>query len=1275
MKKVVFSLSVLLIILILAGCPSPPPPVLLARFSIAASPNSVTVAAGSSTTTVVSLNRILAGFTSDVDISVTGLPTGVSIVPNSSSFSGAELTKTLTINVQGTVSPQTINAVIKAVSGTENHTADLTIKVTAPVLQTHSFSYNDVGHIFIGLDNDKVKIFLLDRLAHTAKLMDVIATPIGSSHLFKLALGAKIEAVYYAGNFFDSGNLRLDIEGETKVALPLKTDTGSLMLQLAALDCPSGASTPCALDATTSLMANLFAMQNDIIAKADDTIAKVETRVTKFQIDQLDILKDYYKWVKDSSTDGKAMLESYRATAIGMQNAFETRLNLDSAAVNTAANANYGLADYATTQTKRFEKEVFPCIEIAYNKAFEAAGGFEKSLKLDSLQETKEDLVNDRLEGLIDAYEQTIPELQLAIEKCIGTSIEDYNPDVSNLTALENLVDAGKYEDINTAGEALIATMDADIEAWQLKLEAEAQAFVDRLDPAIVTADINPIQNAFNEYMPADWIELSGEGSATNITTLGAPAPGVTCSNAPFFSIIGAYILVGTPWNDKINSYGTTDLVIALGGDDCIKTRKGIDIVFGMKGNDEIYSGKNHDFVFGGKGNDLIYGGKGKSYNVTIGPVNLNFDIGNLLVGGADNDTIYGYDGDSDVIGNGYTDVIFGDIVINGAAGKDKVYGEGGIDFIFGQEHDDYLSNEQAGAVEVDGVDYDMGSFIWGGRGNDEFLGSDGAAFPDGLGDFIFGNKDDDGGKAGSGMDFVFGNTGNDKTFGGLQGGEGIDFVFGGRGEDLIYGNEGMDLVTGYKDNDEVHGDEGIFDLVLGGRGEDKLFGGPGLLDLIFGSKDNDIIKGEKGNDIIFGGDGEDNIEGNEGLLDLIFGGKKTDTISGGNGSDLIFGNKDSDIINGDDGIDVIFGNSNTCFLEKDKEGNPVYDKRCKRITEVINGGKGLDLIFGNTGRELIHGNAGIDMIFGNKEEDQIFGDTGIDLLFGNSGKDEIHGGDHPDLIFGGTEDDLINGDDSLDIIFGNGGSDTINGNDGLDVIFGNKGEDLIHGNAGIDLIFGNEDNDRLFGDAGLDLMFGNTGVDTMNGNADLDIMFGNSDNDIMTGDAGVDFIFGSSGNDAINGSDGFDILLGNAGDDTINGNAQTDIIFGNDGADIIHGNAGIDIVFGNKGNDHVLGDEDSDLLFGNQDNDRMDAGSGNDLLFGNKGNDDICARAGRNLAFGNKGNDILDGYLNISSEARDFLFGNAGSDHLSGNHNNQKDLRIGGSGSDTKDWDTSICH
>ena len=88
-----------------------------------------------------------------------------------------------------------------------------------------------------------------------------------------------------------------------------------------------------------------------------------------------------------------------------------------------------------------------------------------------------------------------------------------------------------------------------------------------------------------------------------------------------------------------------------------------------------------------------------------------------------------------------------------------------------------------------------------GQRGNDDFIGTDGADFFQGF------RGDDD----------IFGNGGDDE----LYGGRGDDFVVGGSGNDIVNGDRGDDILVGVSVTNAVNPVSNQIDLLTGGFGDD----------------------------------------------------------------------------------------------------------------------------------------------------------------------------------------------------------------------------------------------------------------------------------------------------------------------------------------------------------------------------------------------------------------------------------------------------------------------
>jgi hypothetical protein len=103
------------------------------------------------------------------------------------------------------------------------------------------------------------------------------------------------------------------------------------------------------------------------------------------------------------------------------------------------------------------------------------------------------------------------------------------------------------------------------------------------------------------ETVRVDWI------GACERAVVGGPAE--TCKGR-------AATLVGTPGNDKgaraLVGTDERDVIVALGGNDKIRSGKGKDIVCGAGGKDKVGAGGQSDTAVGGGGDDKLRGGGGR---------------------------------------------------------------------------------------------------------------------------------------------------------------------------------------------------------------------------------------------------------------------------------------------------------------------------------------------------------------------------------------------------------------------------------------------------------------------------------------------------------------------------------------------------------------------------------------------------------------------------------------------------------------------------------------
>jgi Ca2+-binding RTX toxin-like protein len=169
---------------------------------------------------------------------------------------------------------------------------------------------------------------------------------------------------------------------------------------------------------------------------------------------------------------------------------------------------------------------------------------------------------------------------------------------------------------------------------------------------------------------------------------------------------------------------------------------------------------------------------------------------------------------------------------------------------VVGGQAQDFLNRN--GQIAVNGGDLDqIASFAVDGRGRLYVVGLDGDV-----------HRLTSGAAAGDAQDYLRGDEGNDRIYGGLA----FDDVHGNMGDDTVSGGAGGDWVVGGKDNDLLYGDDGD-DVVLGNLGADTCEGGAG----------GDVVRGGQGNDLVLGGAGADWLSGDIG----------EDTVTGGAGADI----------------------------------------------------------------------------------------------------------------------------------------------------------------------------------------------------------------------------------------------------------------------------------------------------------------------------------------------------------------------------------------------------
>lgn len=826
-----------------------------------------------------------------------------------------------------------------------------------------------------------------------------------------------------------------------------------------------------------------------------------------------------------------------------------------------------------------------------------------------------------QLEAALELQEVTAEEIEHCVELAIGGEpAVDYTE-----------TDSTTYEIIGANSTALAEGAATDAYAYEAGLEG---TYADAMDGDTIAAWgvvgwIDPADAAtalIEAEIGSEMFAESGGGAplytaAKKGVEAKADSSFDACASVTpvfEFNLVGLAVFVGTPFDDTVRGNDVeTGFEVMWGGkgDDCLNGLKGHELIMGGPGNDELHGGDQHELIVGGSGDDAIFLGEGEDYTITLGAVNVELELGSVAFGGSGNDYISGGDPDydeNDTGEYGYTDLIFGDGLSESTSGEDEIDGGAGIDFLFGQWGDDDIRNRRQGRVQIDGVDFEIGSFQFGGKGDDELLGSD-------KFDLLIGSKNDDEIFGMGGLDIILAGDGSDEA----DGGDGLDLVFGGKGDDP-----------------SISGGDGI-DLVMGNSGDDVVNGGPGALDLVFGNSGDDHVSGDDGFDVVFGGTGSDHVDGNDGL-DLLFGGSDNDTVTGGEGIDLAFGGSGRDRVEGDDGaVDLLFGNSDV---------------------DIVIGGLGLDVLFGNGDDDWISGEDGVDLAFGGDGDDVLFGGNDLDVLFGNDDDDCVWGNAGVDFGFGGEGADQLMGGTELDLLVGSSGNDLIYGEGGVDFLLGGDDEDEIDGGTELGVMFGGDDDDQILGGATLDLFFAGDGDDCVTGGAGFDIGFGGDGDDATLG-MGVGF--GGDGEDEVETT-----MVGFGGDDDdVVSQVGTTVgfIMGSDGADSLAVDPAGALAF-------VFGGEGDDTLSATGGTSTSSSSTTRAFLFGGKDADWVQGSRGKSFAFGQKGDDIMSADTDGGSsndDKRDRHWGNSDSDEMYGDSDDKRDRLYRGSGSDpSRSWD-----
>jgi len=394
--------------------------------------------------------------------------------------------------------------------------------------------------------------------------------------------------------------------------------------------------------------------------------------------------------------------------------------------------------------------------------------------------------------------------------------------------------------------------------------------------------------------------------------------------------------------NDYIDGGNGDDIIYGQDGDDIILGGNGDDILYGGDGNDYINGGKGADRIDGGAGDDIIVmdaedfsrnafiseivnGGTGFDTVIIQGDKGVNFDMGLTNV-----ESFIGGDGDDNIIGSEFSDII------RGGKGADTYYTLGGDDIVY-----------------IDGEDIKAraGNFIDTGDGYDKIY------IEDSIGvDFDVADTHAEEIISGSGND-ILRNSKNDNVT-----------IYGMDGDDIIYASAGIDILDGGNGNDTLdysNSDTGVnvdlsTNIVSGGYASgDTIRSFENIIstkydDNLTGNNEDNIFYIKAGNNTINGMDGVDTVVF-EGSLSEYYNGKdKTNINTDFDGKATVYSSLG---INTLTNINKLQFDDYVVYIDGSKNNSPfVYDDKVSGIedtTLVINSSTLLDNDFDIEGDTL----------------------------------------------------------------------------------------------------------------------------------------------------------------------------------------------------------------------------------------------------------------------------------------------------------------------------------
>ena len=786
-----------------------------------------------------------------------------------------------------------------------------------------------------------------------------------------------------------------------------------------------------------------------------------------------------------------------------------------------------------------------------------------------------------------------------------------------------------------------------------------------------------------------------------------------------------ANVLAGGAGNDTyILGTGDTIVEAADGGIDTILSSISATLFDNVE--NITLTGSNAVSATGNAGNNILDGSQNSAANTLIGGAGDDtyiVDSGDFVVevAGGGNDTIVavsdyilddnvenlilqsGGHGVGNASDNVLTGALYGDNVLDGGAGADRMIGGYGRNTYYVDNVSDIVENSTTGTDTVlSSVSFTLGQGIdfltltgtadisaTGNSDNNILTGNDGANVLTGGtgGDLLVGGKGGDTYvfNAGDGTDTIDNTAAdNSTTMDVLQFGSGIaasGVTLARNGGDLVVKISASDSVT-VADYFASDSDQKIDAIQFADgtawsqayidqqtapqptAGADSLVGCAGD-DVIHGLGGNDTISGGTGNDQLFGDAGNDVLNGDAGD-DMLDGGTGSDQMRGGTGNDLYVVDSTTDTVteNLNEGIDTV-QSAVTWTLGNNMEnltltGSSAINGTGNALGNALTGNSAANTLTGGAGDDTLDGGAGADKLIGGAGNDVYIVDNTSDAITENAGEgaDSVKSSvsctlasNVENLILTGSA--AINGTGNIlsNVLTGNDAANTLDGGSGADTMAGGVGNDtyivdnvgdvvIENANEGTDIVKSSITYTLTATVENLTL----TGATAINGT-------GNELDNVLTGNSATNILTGGTGNDTLDGRAGADKMLGGTGNDTYVVDNSSDVVTENAGEGVDQVNSSITYTLTTNVEALTLtgtstisgtGNASDNLLVGNSAANILNGSTGNDIMQGAAGNDTLTDTVGNNMFDGGAGADTVTG-----GAGNEFIAGGAGNDTI----------------------------